>query len=189
MLVETFECEETKTEEPELSAEAMRLIEELDLDGQRGLNEPKTDTRMPYRKMDAEEAFVYGQLCPTKTPLKKYKEGPIPLRVLQVASHAKGIFDELIVWHKASPAVKDPVLVGMKKNPSRSWEDGEAFILARWGDVLDEWPALTKAALGVFRAKTRDGLTKLKSEVDATLARIDDVGIDGAMKFQPPYFT
>lgn len=83
MLVETFELEEVAEQPPELEAEAVALIEKLGLDGQQ--------TRIPYRKMTEEETFVYGILCPMRTPLKKYKEGPIPLRVLQVAAHATDV--------------------------------------------------------------------------------------------------
>lgn len=186
MQVQTFECEETQAETPELSAEAMSLIEELELEGQQSLN-VKSGERFPYRQMDAEEAFVYGLLCPEHVEMRKYRQGPIPLRVLQVASHAKTMFDRIEIWHKVSPSVKDPVLVGMKRNPVETWRN-DPFILARWGDVLEEWPALLKSAIQVWRAKTRDGLNRLKQEAEITLKSVDDICIDGAMKFRAPSF-
>lgn len=188
MLVETYECEETKSEEPEAAAEAVALIERLELEGQLSLSSQKPGERFPYRKMDSEEQFVYGVICPKRTPLKKYADGAIPLRVLQVAAHAVHFFDkDLEVWHKDTPAVKDPVLVGLKMNPN-GWGEPERFILARWGGVLEEWPALLKAAMATWKSHTRDSLGKLKSEIDSTLASIDSMGISGAMKFKKPEF-
>jgi hypothetical protein len=108
-------------------------------------------------------------------------------RILQIASHAKGLFDSLIVWHKQSPAVKDPVLIGIKAKPDRSWER-ETFILARWGEVLEEWPALVKVAMSTWRERTRDALAKLQSEVGNATANIESLGISGAMAFEAPVF-
>ena len=148
MLVETYECEETATEAPEMSDAALALIDKLGLDGQRSLNvsaEPK-EGRCPYRRMTAEEAFVYRQICPATTNLREYAESPIPLRVLQVAAHADDYFQKLEVWHVEGITVKDPVLVGVTKDPKATWREAR-FILARWGEVLDEWPALDRKSV------------------------------------------
>ncbi len=152
MQVETYECQETQTEHPECSDEALKLIAELGLAGQDALNTaPSGDkTRFPYRKMRADEAAVFTLLCPRTCKLTEYADSPIPLRVLQVAAHAKPLFDELIVWAAPNSDVKDPVLVGIKKKGE--WTQ-ERYILARWADALDEWPAVVKAAAEKFRDK------------------------------------
>jgi hypothetical protein len=194
MEVQTFECEETAAETPEIAEEARALIEKLDLDGQRELSKPKNETpgnaRNPFRKMTAEEVFVYGQICPQKTSLREFKEEPIPVRVLQVAAYAKelDVFKELVIWHRTSPAVLDPVLVGMMVNPKRSWLDGDPFILARWGEVLEEFPALVKSALELWRAAVSEKLATAKSEIDSALAGLDSMGIATAIaKGMPAY--
>ena len=90
MQVESFECTETAHEPLEACQEAVSLMEQLGLDGQKELVTPKPDNgfakRLPYREITAAEAFVYRVLCPDVTPLKKYARSPIPLRVLQVAA-------------------------------------------------------------------------------------------------------
>ncbi len=95
MLVETFEAIETDAGgEVECDAEAIALIEELGLEGQRKLINKTGDApaRNPYRKMSIQERFAFRALMPKHVALDKYSDGPIPLRVLQVAAHAKGMF-------------------------------------------------------------------------------------------------
>lgn len=182
MPVETFECEETATEEIEESTEARELIERLGLDGQKQLNSPDQKGRFPYRLMTAEEEFVYRIICPKETKLGAYADSPIPLRVLQVASHANELFDKIVVWHRASPAIKDPVLVGYKKNPTRSWHDGDLFILARWGEILEEWPMLLKTAMAAWRESYRGQLVEIKSQVASKLIESENASLAQAIK-------
>lgn len=199
MLVETFECEETKDETPEMSEAAIAIIESMGLSGQARLvgrtsdglgDEMNKPARCPYRKMTAEEAFVYGTLCPAKTKLRDFGEGPIPLRVLQVAAHANGLgmFDELVVWHVAGPAVKDPVLVGMKKHPTNTWTH-EPFILARWGDVLDEYPAMLKAAMARWRENMKATLAEIRGEVTRDEGTIDTVSLEQMVGAAAPSYS
>ncbi len=94
MQVETFEAIERELAEhaPEEQAKALELIEELGLDGQQELLTERDDDdgeRCPYRRMTAEEQRVYGAICEKTTEIEAYASGPIPLRVLQVAAHAR----------------------------------------------------------------------------------------------------
>lgn len=157
MNVETFECAETAAEPIEATEEAVGIMEELGLTGQMELVRPKSESkpaaRSPYRHMAAEELFVYSTLCPERTGLEKYNAGPIPLRVLQIASHVKSlqICKRLEVWDRASEQVKDPVLVGIVTDPQYEWSVIATFILARWGDVLETFSTLRKQALAIRR--------------------------------------
>jgi hypothetical protein len=88
MKVETYEVEEVKGELETMAAdsEAIELCQKLNLQGQLSRTNIGTATRNPYRLMSCEEMFVYSLLCPKKVELRQYKDGPIPLRVLQVAA-------------------------------------------------------------------------------------------------------
>lgn len=150
MLVETYEAIETGFDgSVECEAEAIALIDSLGLTGQQKLvNGDKTE-RFPYRLMTTEEAWVYGELLAKAVSLRDYSDGPIPLRVLRVASHAAPLFTKLVVWCPATPDMKDPVLVGIQGNDwDRKW-----FLLARWGEVLEPFADLMTKAANAFREK------------------------------------
>lgn len=176
MQVETFECQETAAEPIEAAEEAIALIEKMGLEGQLALVKPRQGdergTRMPYREMTGEERFVYGVHCPEQIALSKYNATPIPLRVLQVAAHAKecGMFDHIYVWDRASVAVKDPVLVGYKGK--YDWSPDKVFILARWGEVLESFPILLRDAIKAKREQIaqayRSIAQKAKAKADGT---------------------
>ena len=79
MLVETYEVTEIDAEgTPECEAEASELIEKLGLEGQRKLyrENGNQQTRIPYRKMTAEEKFQTAlqmiQACKNKATLQTY---------------------------------------------------------------------------------------------------------------------
>jgi len=158
MQVETFECQETAAEPIEATEEAVSLIEQMGLEGQLELVRPKSDSkpaaRCPYRQITAEESFVYRTICPRVFPLNKYNSAPIPLRVLQIAAHAKSlnICTRFEVWDKSQDEVKDPVLIGVVGG-NYDWEVKSRFILARWGEVLETFSVLLKRAIGTHREK------------------------------------
>src|SRR4051812_6016244 len=92
MHVETFECGEVSHEPTEASEEAIGIIEALGLQGQKTFvasRDGKMPARVPYRLMTAEEVAVYATLCPVAKCIRDYDSSPIPLRVLQIAAHAK----------------------------------------------------------------------------------------------------
>jgi hypothetical protein len=175
MEVETYEVSETAAEPTEASEEAIGLIDELGLVGQRTLVQDEDDvvTRVPYRCATAEEVRVFRALCPIETKLVDYAEEPIPLRVLQVAAHARGLNlgDELLVWHRESSTIKDPVLVAREGDAWSS--DRKYYLLARWGEELESWPTLVKLATEVLRQKFLAALAEIKTRVLAAEASID----------------
>lgn len=174
--IETFECSETAHEPIEAAEEAIALMEELGLAGQQELIRPKGDkpaARCPYREITKEEAFAYSVLCPTHVALERYKASPIPLRVLQVAAHAKslGLFKSLEVWDRESVEIKDPVLVAIAENKERYWER-TTYILARWGEELETFSVLLKRAINAKREQFTDAVDRITGQVMAEKSRI-----------------
>lgn len=191
MQVETFECTETASEPIEATEEAVSIIEQLDLAGQRELIKPKSDegfaSRCPYRIITAEEEFVYRTLCPTRTRLETYNAGPIPLRVLQIAAHAQslGLFKRLQVWDKESHVVVDPVLIASTKDSDYSWDNNRTFILARWGEVLETFSTLLTKAIAMKRAALIQQAEALVNQVRAkTDAELIKAGADKEIAWQ-----
>jgi hypothetical protein len=161
MQVETFECQETAAEPIEASEEAIAIIRAMGLKGQEQLVSPcqrsGRETRSPYRLMTAEERFVYLTLCPERTKIEDYADGPIPLRILQIGSHAKeiGVGEMLQVWHRSVPAVKDPVLVASGETYLSSYISSSTkfWILGRWGEELEAFSTLINRAVVVARER------------------------------------
>jgi hypothetical protein len=193
MQVQTYECEETAEETVEMADAAIALIEKMDLHGQKQLIAPPQDgeetRRIPYREMTAEERWVFEAVCPTQTRLREYGRGPIPLRVLQVAAHASELeaFDEIEVWAAEPQRDPDPVLVAcIGKQYS---DDRRYFLLARWGEELDEWPAMLRKAVEIARAKVKATFAKLKTLIEADAAEVDSLTPEELRsKGTPSYF-
>lgn len=189
--VETFEQTETdETGAQESDPEALALIEKLGLRGQQTLVSP-AKTRCPYRQMNAIEMRVYVTLFPDRQDVQDYGKGPIPLRVLQIAAHAKEHFGRVEVWSETTQA-KDPVLVGVKTRAGRmnGWESNDMFILARWGEALQPFAALVEAAKARLAERFAGAAKKAKVLAEQVLAdpRVfaADVVENGAPE---PYFS
>lgn len=186
MLVETYEITElTENGVVENPEETKALIESLGLTEQEKFFNGEKQSVFPYRKMTAKEGLVYRTICSKSSKLEKYGDGLIPLRVLQVAAHAKAFesstgtlfIDELEVLHCPTADIKDPVLVG-KHNTKNSWggTDTEFYLLARWGEALESFSELSKIALKMLKDKVKaelaHGIAELKTleaSLDATV--------------------
>lgn len=159
MKVELFTTLEEYVGNPEqddaAAARALKLVEELDFEGQKGLfgQDLLNPKQFPFRPMRHDEQVVYSLLLPQKTDAQKYDGERIPTRVLELALTAKrcGLFKELVVWHQ-SAVTPDPVLVGMKQHPQWTWTT-TPYMIARWGEVLESFSVLTERALGLWKAK------------------------------------
>jgi hypothetical protein len=174
MKVETYEDIDVRSETEPQSAEALTIIESLGLKGQLTRTNSDTKTRIPYRLMTDEEAFVYGQLCPEKCRVEEYSNGPIPLEVLKTLAYAKtlGVYDFFEVWSATSVKVKDPVLFGCTGS---QWSP-KRYILARWGDELLPLEVLIPTAVKNFYAKRQAKLLEIKNQVDIALTQQFDNG-------------
>ena len=173
MEIETYEIEELNMDSSpaEVESEALKLIEQLDLEGQKTLVVPVNDAeddqrRIPYPQMTAQEVRVYSTLYPVHEPVSQYKAGIFPVRILQVIGHAKGLFQGIEVWHDRvmNP---DPVLVGK----------GEGFnvfyLLARWGEALAPFDDLVSGAIEKLRKEWRQKAERKKRECEAFLVGLD----------------
>lgn len=167
MKVETYEVEQANSEATSLATDgaAWELVEMLGLTGQKRLIEPKTATRNPYRAMTKQEGLVYGALLTEKKKLEDYDVDAIPLRVLQVAAHAKetGLFKELQIWYAEPYVLKDdPILVGQIETTPYNY----AFhMLARWGESLQTLEQLEAVAVNVLRKLRLDDLRVIADQV------------------------
>lgn len=170
MQVETYEVQEVEDQTIENNEESLELIKSLGLEGQQSLINPEKTTTFPYRKMTKEEGIVYDILLPNKCKVGDFKEEQIPLRVLQVLAHAKNLdfFDDFFVMYPENADVKDPVLYGMKKEGYNEMR----FILARWGEVLQSIPELTKIAMKKFAKTARANAVRKENEILNKVAQI-----------------
>jgi hypothetical protein len=196
MNVETYECSETAAEPIEACEEAVQIMEDLGLEGQKSLVSAKDDepqARCPYRAMTAEEEFVFRVLCPATAKISRYDAGPLPLRVLQIAAHASGldIYNRLEVWYVAKRPDPDPVLIGIVASGNYDWEVTARHILARWGDELESWPVLVKRALEKKRTQVADAfgtlarrLQALTSDHELTAEELIEKGADWKPELQ-----
>lgn len=189
ILVENFACPEVSTEHPEVLAEAVGIIEDMGLEGQKNFL-PKSDSepngvRNPYRLMKKDEVLVYSTLCPEKQKLEDYDGSPIPFRVLEIIKHAKQ-FEFLLFEVWSMPAQqKDPVLVAYTED---GW-DKKPYILARWGEVLDNFQKLTDKACEMLRAVAKSSVVKARVQLSNDEQRINDLTFDDFMQTRTAYYN
>lgn len=166
MQVEVFEQQDVREETIEQSEEALRIINELGLDGQKPKSSSTgTVVRFPYRLMTDEELFVYSILCPQRTSLQTYDLSPVPLEILKTAAFAASLQDPRIryleVWSAVSQKVKDPILVGKKETYSSS----QLYLLGRWGEELLPLDVLMPDAIKKWYTARLDKLNEMLVEV------------------------
>ena len=180
MLVETYEVQEVTEQPVEVNTECSGLVEELELKGQEKFynpQEPESADPFCYRKMTAQEKIVIEAICPKKSKIESYSDGPIPLRVLQVAAHVKElrkmeVEDEkgfIMVYHPQNADDPDPYLIyrdGSEYSP-RSF-----YLLARWGDELDNWNILKEKARKILTAKLEKKFAEIKADVESGVASV-----------------
>lgn len=153
-----------------IEGEMLNLIEELGLEGQKNISTGnETGNICPYRKMTAIEQKAFKLAFPHETKMENYREGVIPLRVLQVAKHAKEWLPRITVWHP-EPGNPDPLLVGYEK---ADW-GGTPFILARWGDALMTFEEICQKAKRALVSKLRKEHIEAESKLRDAKALLDN---------------
>ena len=180
MEIETFEVIDVQDGigEADNPEEFARLTEAMGLTGQRafvkGDPEEGSVTTVPYRVITRDENFAYRELCPKKREPDAYRNGPIPVRVLQVLEHARStdFFEDFQIWSADSAAIPYPVLIGIhypNGKAAESWNK-KHFLLARWGAVLEAVPALLEKANAHWRSRVSGLLREIIAKAEADLA-------------------
>lgn len=174
MQIQTYEIEEIKSSEAATMAadsESLALVESLGLEGQKALANPETATRFPYPRLSSREALIFGLCFPKHTKLSEYRDGIVPLRVLQVAAYCKQCdfpgAAYMEVWSANVPK-EDPILV-CRTGPYNN----DNYLLARWGESLKSLDDLAKQAAPILKAKLTRTLTDCARRVQDKLKTID----------------
>lgn len=180
MQIETYEIEEIKSSDASTMAadsEAIELCKKLGLEGQIRLTDPETDTRFPYPKMSARQNLVFSTLFPEVTKLEQFGSGIIPLRVLQVAAFCKEqpTIHHMRVWHTADIR-KDPILIGYTSDYA-----SEHYLLARWGDALEDFEVLAQRAVSTIKANLDAKLEEIKRKCEARMGGTQVEAVQAAL--------
>lgn len=174
MEIEVFEEEEVRQLTAEDVVECSELIERLSLTGQQKFYKGTEALKVcPYRRITVQEQFVYGTLLPSQTLLSLYDASPVPLRILQVAAHAKEVIDgypELVVYHQPNPKA-DPVLVARIGN---QYSPDAIYLLARWGEALEEFSVLADRARQRWIEGAKGTLRRIETEVRSAIEHIEE---------------
>lgn len=175
MQVEIFECHENASEPVEVFEETVRIIEGMRLDGQKNLVswDSEQQARRPYRKWTKDEQLVYTELCPKKYRIEDYDRSPIPLSVLRFAENSLEFLPEnyrLYVLDRAEIHEECPVLVASKY----SWDFGsDTYILARWGEHLDNFKTMLNLAVESKRKRLKYLLNVALAEIENSDSVLD----------------
>jgi len=168
MIVETYEV--TEQIEGDLAvaeeAEAVAIAERLGLKGQQALRTTEAG-RIVFPKLTLEQDRVLAVLCPQRALACDYA-APMPTRVLRLMEQHGAAFKSLEVWAPSDPQIPDPVLIGITQHPTQSWQTTR-FILARWGDHLDDWDTLRAIAGKRLAAIWRQAALGFKLRAEAII--------------------
>ena len=176
MQIETYECETVPS--VEFTDEAIALVEKIGATKQANFYQEGKSV-VPYRFMSPTEMAVYHIMLPHRDEIDKFEAGPIPLRVLQVAAHAKEVLEEgvLVVWHQG--VGKDDPLLTLRVGSSYS---GKYYLLARWGDVLEEFSVLMEHAAKRQIVSIKAKLAGIRREVESWEINVEALTLDHLAK-------
>jgi hypothetical protein len=143
MQVEIYEEQEISNT-PEEKEGALEIIEKLGLTKQKEIWGGEVVNT--FRKFTAEELFVFQVMFPNIVELGKYDQ-VIPIRVLHTIDKFKELNPDIKVYLCCpEPGEKDPVVFGCNYN----WLDVDCFIIARFGEALEDFSILKKRAIEKF---------------------------------------
>ncbi len=173
MNIETFETEELPPE-PAIEAEALELIEKLDLKGQKSLVQPEKDgdDDIRYKELTKGECAMFESMFDKKENVRDYRHMVMPIRVLQVAAHGKELFTEVQVWY-SDESPEFPFLVGLI-GPSYSTK--KKYLLARWSPKkLQPMEKLREVARATIRGDIEKKLKACIAKCNEHMANIEDL--------------
>lgn len=140
MQMETYEETNTLSLTGEESIEFKKITGELGLLKQAAL--VGENSVNPFRTMSESEKRVYQEILTESSRVEDFDSEAIPVRVLKLIQFVtvRGWFKNLRIWH--SRHVKDPVLVGHTGDTYNT----PPHMIARWGEVLLDFPTLRQMA-------------------------------------------
>jgi len=155
----------------EVTAEWRQLAEELGMEGQLKLIEPKSSGETdknpsPYIHMNKKAENVFAILCPEVVDYKKYDKSTIPREVLKEIALAEKMkfFDQICIWYDdASP---DPLVVGYIKMGTYEYVK---HMVARFGDELLPFEELERKSINRLKKRMTDKLKSSLSAIDSTV--------------------
>ena len=183
MQVEVFAQHEVAGKDETEGQLAANIAERMGMAGQ--VQRRAAAATKAFAELTLDQEIVFKHFCPRETPLETYQVDTIPLRVLEVAEQCKPHFEKMVVWHPALASEKDPILLGVNKDKTHTWKTLH-FPLARWDEVLDEFPAMVKrvrehplrarkAELAVLAIEAKAVLRRMEIDPDVcTLANLAD---------------
>ena len=166
VIIETFmDVEETNhVEDTAKLEEYNKLCIEMGLENL--AYSPESHSATLIKKMNLIEKGVYNTLFRRQTELVKYKR-VVPTRVLEALAKFKEEQDKIQldrskwsyhIWEMETDI--DPVLVARNDN----WE---YFLIARWGEALQDFNTLRKWALESKKSKLQEQITRARNLVKA----------------------
>lgn len=147
MLVELYNEQETSPNNKEEMELHLELAKELGLANQALLHSEKGVNS--YRKMTAEELFVFSVNFPEVIALDKYI-GLIPIRMLTAIKEFKKIHPNLGIYLLCpEPGKPDPIVTGGQYG----WNANDNYIIGRFGEALEDFAILYKKALEIVHKR------------------------------------
>lgn len=139
-----------------------------------------TEQKLQFNKFKRDEHGIYQILCPSHKSFKAEQilgMKHIPERIIEVVERSRDMFYEFEIWEAESASEKDPILLGREKTLDKDgkerdrWYD-EIYLLARWGQELENFDVLKKRAIESLSEPVKIELMKIKAKVDFYLSDV-----------------
>lgn len=159
------------------SYEYAEAINTLGLKGQERFINPNNVDVFPFKVGTKEQLFVFKALFKESSSIENFDKELIPLEILEVYKKAKewGKFSSFEIWSSESAVIKDPVLVGIIKEPvlkpdgtPYGWTNDTFYFLARWGEELATWGELKAVAI-------KNKIEECKQEAKDRIRQANDI--------------
>lgn len=190
--VQMFIDPEVTSETEDMTEAARQAAEEM------GLSRQITRERsFTPSEITRQQRSVYETLFPTKTDLELW-DSPIPARILEVLPRVRDALKldghklQFVVWSPESAQEPDPVLVAVRHLEGKHWEGRKVFLVARWGDALEDWALQVKQAAELLRSRMHAQLAKVEVETKGALAKLKHLSDDAITRLDStsaPYFS
>lgn len=159
---------EVESQPHDCNVEALKLLEEMGLTNQIALYKKNetglVESRFPFNIASSEQVFAYRYNFSETKKLEEYKE-PIPVRVLEIIKKAKdtGEFNCFQIWSKPGASYRfDPVAVALKNRDTYYFD---VYLLATWGDAVEEYSFLLKTAKEKWRLDMENKIADAVSSI------------------------